>query len=171
MLQVVQQEPDPETHATACQQLSTLVLQLLQRLTAIWAPQALRALSLQLLQDAGSAELLPSTDSVAPPAPMLSMTHRQRQQPQQQQQGSTFKQQSGTGDGVSAAEAAVLELLAVLQECGIKTWEQLLSEASSAAAGAGLAGLYGGCIIHEDQDMLQMPQDVISAVQVRLLQW
>jgi len=164
----MQQEPDPQTRATACQGLSTLVLQLLQHLTATWPPQALRALSLQLLQGAGSAELLPSTESVAPPAPMLSMAHRQRQQ--QQQQGSTPKQQSTTGDSASAAEAAVLELLAVLQECGVKTWEQLLSAASSAAAGAGLAGLYGSCIASEDQDMLQMPQDGIQAVQVRLLQ-
>lgn len=108
-------------------------------------------LALQVLKDPGSAQLMPSAQSVLPPAPVMATSSTQQRQ---------------RADGESHAEAAVLDLLRVLQACGITAWEQLPQEAST-AAGAGLAALASCCSTEADDGLLTMPSSAGQAVQVR----
>ena len=109
---------------------------------------------MQLLTQPGAAQLMPSTDSVARPMPVLSSLSAGRQQPT-----------ASTGD--SAAEAAVLELLSLLQDCGFSTWQELqpTGDSTAAAAGAGLAALYSSCMEGEGSHALAMPDGPVEATQ------
>lgn len=160
--QVLRQESsDPESQATARQGLSTLVLQLLQHLTAVWQPLALRPLALQLFKDPGSAQLmLPSAESVTPPVPLLATAHKGQQQ-----------QPHGVGSEDNDAEAAVLELLQLLeQECDVRSWQQLLRAGDGCvAAGAGLAALYSSCVSSQSEGVLSTPVTAVETVEVRAL--
>lgn len=147
--QVAQNEADPEARQMAQQGLSTLILQLMQHLTALWPPPDLRMLALQILKDSGSAQLMPSTESVAVPAPML---------------GSS-RQHSKTRESDSHAQEAVVDLLHVLTACGINSWQELFLQDSSTAAGAGLAALYSSMIEGKDA-LLTMPGTAMQTVQV-----
>lgn len=151
-MQVLQQETDADALETARQGLSTLVLQLLQHLTGLWQPPSLRTLALQLLSGPGSAQLMPSSESVAPPTPVLS-ARRDARQPQDRAAGAD-----------SDAEAAVLDLLRALQAAGVGSWQRLQSLQGTATGGAGLAALYSAC---SDADgVLAFPQDAVTVVQV-----
>lgn len=149
---MVEAEADAESQQTARQGVYKLTLQLLQHLTALWVPQALHGPALQLLRDPGSAQLMPSTESVAPPQAMLAAHTRQ--------------QRSSSSSKVSNAEEAVLDLLKVLHGCQVTTWQQLPSEGDATAAGAGVAVLYSGCISQEGPEALGMPADPVGALQV-----
>jgi hypothetical protein len=130
------------------------VLQLLQHLTAVWPPPALRALALQVLKDPGAAQLLPSTESVAPPAAMLSSAGRQQQ---------------GPAGSDSNAEVAVADLVHVLQACGTSSWQQLFTQEGSSAAGAGLAALTSRCGTEPpgvNDTLLAMPDTAAQTIQV-----
>jgi hypothetical protein len=106
-------------------------------------------LALQILKDPGSAQLMPSPESVLPPAPVNATTSTQQRQ---------------RADSDSQAEAAVLDLLGVLQACGIGSWQQLPLEAST-AAGAGLAALASCCSTEAETGLLAMPSSAVQAVQ------
>lgn len=170
VLQVLQEESDPEGRKTVGGALSTLVLELLQVLTATWPPPTLRPLFLQLLRAPGSAQLMPSAESVAAPTPMLavgrcgSSMHSTQQEHSQKQQ---HPEQLGSGAAHdSHAEAAVHELLQLLEACGAMSWQQLPCT-GSAAAGAGLAVLYSSIMGgQQDVDVLAPPTDAQQAIQV-----
>lgn len=134
----------------AQQGLRTLVLQLMQHLTALWPPPGLRMLALHILKDPGSAQLMPSTESVAMPAPML---------------GSS-RQHSKTRESDSHAQEAVMDLLHVLKACGAGSWQELSLQENSTAAGTGLAALYSSMTEGED-GLLTMPGTAMQTVQVR----
>jgi hypothetical protein len=151
-MQAVKREADKESQQTVRQGLTNLTLQLLQHLTALWAPQALHDPALQLLRDPGSAQLMPSTESVAPPRAMLAAQSRQ--------------QRSNSNSEASNAEEAVLDLLKVLHACQVTTWQQLPREGAATAAGAGLAVLYSCCISQEGPVVLETPADPVEALQV-----
>lgn len=153
-LQVLQEEAEPEACETARQSIRTLVLQLLQHLTAVWPPPALRPLALQVLKDPGSAQLMPSTESVAPPAAILPSAGRQQQVP--------------AGSDTNA-EVAVADLVHVLQACGTTSWQQLPMAAGSCSAGAGLAALASCCGTEPpsgNNTLLAMPDTSAQSIQV-----
>jgi hypothetical protein len=151
IVQVVQGEADAESQHTARQGVANLTMQLLQHLTALWVPPSLHGPALQLLQDPGSAQLMPSTESVAPPKAMLAAHNRQR---------------SSSNIEASNAEEAVLDLLKILHACQVTAWQQLPSEGDATAAGAGLAALYSCCISQEGREALEVPADPVEALQV-----
>lgn len=154
-LQVLHEEAEPaEACETARQSIRTLVLQLLQHLTAVWPPPALQPLALQVLRDPGSAQLMPSTESVAPPAAMLSSPGRQQQAP---------------ADSDMNAEVAVADLVHVLQACGTTSWQQLSMAEGSCSAGAGLAALASCCGAEPpsgNHTLLAMPETPAQSIQV-----
>jgi hypothetical protein len=150
-MQVLQKETDADAQETARQAISTLVLQLLQHLTGLWQPPALCTLAMQLLSGTGSAQLMPSSESVAPPTPVLAARDAR------QSKGRAAHTESD-------AEAAVLDLLRILQAAGVGSWQQLQSMQGPAQGGAGLAALYSACS-HED-GVLAFPQDAVTAIQV-----
>jgi hypothetical protein len=94
---------------------------------------------------------MPSPESVLPPKPVTAITSTQQRQ--------------WAADG-SHAEAAVLDLLGVLQACGIRSWQQLPLDAST-AGGAGLAALASCCNTEADAGLLATPSSAVHAVQVR----
>lgn len=132
------------------------MLQLLQHLTAVWPPPALHPLALQVLKDPGSARLMPSTESVAPPATVLSPAGRQQQQ--------------GRAGSDTNAEVAVADLVHVLQACGTTSWQQLSKAEGSCSAGAGLAALASCCGTEPpsgNDTLLAMPDMPAQTIQVR----
>lgn len=150
-MQVLQQETDADAQETSRQAISTLVLQLLQHLTGLWQPPALRTLAMQLFSGPGSAQLMPSSESVAPPTPVLASRDAR------QSKGRAAHTESD-------AEAAVLDLLRILQAAGVGSWQQLQSMQGSAQGGAGLAALYSAC--SDEDGVLAFPQDAVTAMQV-----
>lgn len=160
-LQVLSQESGAESLAAGQAGLSSLTVELLQHLTSIWLPTPLRMLSLQLLHEPSTAQRLPSADSVAPPSPVLPAASKSGQHAQQ-------RHQHLASAGSSHAQAAVLDLLSVLQECGVTAWHQLPSSTDIKSAGAGLAALYS-CICEQDGPALSMPDTVEDTVQASFI--
>lgn len=178
-------ELDAAAAASCKQAVGNLLLCLLLQLTASWPPPPLTDLAIEVLSASNAASLLPSPASVLAPVP-LTLAGRQAAAgaaaaggpsaaaataPSSSTAGQPEPSSASYSSSDTASDAAgvVCELLGLLHEAGLGSWQSLAQKSGNEAGGAALAALYASCLDAArpaGRCSLAMPESPVETLQV-----
>uniref|UniRef100_A0A383WF28 Uncharacterized protein n=1 Tax=Tetradesmus obliquus TaxID=3088 RepID=A0A383WF28_TETOB len=178
---VLPHESDAAAAASCKQAVGNLLLCLLLQLTASWPPPPLTDLAVEVLSASGASSLLPSPASVLAPVP-LTFAGRQAAAAGGASAAAAAAPSSSTAgqpepsstsysssDTASDAAGVVCELLGLLHEAGLGSWQSLARKSGNEAGGAALAALYASCLDAArpaGRCSLAMPESPVETLQV-----